>query len=738
MPKNSGSVIKVASSDKKALTALGEMEVDSSMIGNKPNLYIFTRSNHSKEIKQNFAILEYRDASGYIHIYKIESDKSLHIDEISKEFTTSEFSMQHFILSPDDSLDINMRKILFGEMSYNFEKPVYYCKKQILDSTEILFKFLSKVYKGDISNIQFSSETSHMGSAGLNSKSSSSGEESLKKLVSFFEEQGMLDSELSLSLNGGMKGYIQDETTLKLGKKQLLHLTGRDEEDYNRDEMAIKTYLVVEDKLIKNAEAIESLVRQENLSRRERNEIERIEKDPYMNSFYTSLRHKLGGTYLASSSISTGMVENKKTGITGHIGNLTKKAGEFTPLVGVGVKLIGEVLNEVDKKLEARKVDRFAKLVVDGTEMSELAEKLARKIVISELKLNAPEENVLKRIGKFLIKKASKASEGDLSLSEAMEEIKGIKENAVELAVEKVKEKAVEQATNYLDVDQQLSKYKEREAAFEKKGVKDAELAAKIILMLIYGGKLDGMNMSVSLDKKVESLFKYIKAEYTEQGTDIGEDYPEEVGQENFAANIDETTKHETSFVSEQPGSSRAAGKKSYIPKDKASMVAYDLLEKIKLSLDPNIRWFENQSLEKTFVKDLAYKIKQYYPSDSELIQVEPFLAEALSSSSKLKETIIYGSTGCCSSSDAALNNHFIQQEGFFSDVMEGVQEQIKQSMEKILCQRRENASYISEHFEQMHQLNPMPYSQSGHEGINMDALGTTSTPKDAETASIY
>lgn len=127
---------------------------------------------------------------------------------------------------------------------------------------------------------------------------------------------------------------------------------------------------------------LEALTIRENLLRSEEIKIEIVQGSPYKCAFYEALRWQLNSVYLACTAISTNMIANESRGIVGSVGSFLESISAHTPLVGIGLSLIGQVLQGIDQSAQEERVEAFVKVTVDSSEMARLAEVVARKIAI--------------------------------------------------------------------------------------------------------------------------------------------------------------------------------------------------------------------------------------------------------------------------------------------------------------------------------------------------------------------
>lgn len=310
------------------------------------------------------------------------------------------------------------------------------------------------------------------------------------------------------------------------------------------------------DKLLENISTLESLILQEQISTKVANEVSIIEKDDYTHSFYKALRRDLAGIYVASQAIATGMVANDKKGTVEKIGAVVKKAGEYTPLVGVGVKLLGDIIKVAGRYFENKKIERLAHIAIDGVEMSAFAESLAREMIKISLqeKILQKHDTLLQRIWKFTLGAAydiASTEEGVISavipydhFSKATAEAIKLAENtAEEYVVDHIGEFGTNRAIavqahgsykspnlhlvgsikKFFGIGKKLPTSQPQLTQDHDRAEMDAIKVVEAIVSLIYSGRLEYMR-STTIKDKVEELIRLVKdADVIELSCDVAD-----------------------------------------------------------------------------------------------------------------------------------------------------------------------------------------------------------------------
>ncbi len=160
-----------------------------------------------------------------------------------------------------------------------------------------------------------------------------------------------------------------------------------------------------------NVYALENIIKKEKLELNAQEELkEMIESNEYRLAFYKAVQWQLNSLYLALISIDSGIVPKQlPSGITGKVGNLLEGVSGHIPIFGIGFNVLGQILNGIDKSDRDAKlknmIDGCKSLASDAVTMTKIAEGIARKLAISDIK-NLHQQTDLDKY-KIIIDKAS-------------------------------------------------------------------------------------------------------------------------------------------------------------------------------------------------------------------------------------------------------------------------------------------------------------------------------------------
>jgi hypothetical protein len=501
--KNLGSAIKKSAIDIEKVTSLVDFNIV--LTHNNCQLSLISMAEDSStpiNLQETFILIEHRDFFGRFVAYKLSFSKG----------------KESFTFHPN-KIDTKNRKEIFGDMKYNPNRIT--CYATIVDITEEEGnKLLNKFDPKSINNI-------------TNTKAQFHAIVSLLKETLTKAEFDHIDSRWLWDT------YISNPKVKKLDKKTALKLEGPDLRDFEIEDQSfqnrtqfnglhaglnnLKTQF---DKFkYEDINILQDIINKEKLSRTEQDQLMIIENNDYLNSFYQALSWQLNATYIAVQTIVTGMGENKKRGTIGNIGKAIKMGGEYTPMVGMAIKLIGDVLQGVDKIQQNQMVCRYSHIIptADSNEMVELTRIVAINLTLSLGSLKITES---KSILQKLLNLAQTAielvenTEGDINL-ENIEEVaqQYIKEEIVEKAAEKVEEiadeikdiKTTSQLNSYIKRFFNKKSFTSSQEKNQKRGEGEAEIVAKFIIQHIFAGSINGN----SIQAKGNLIIALVKNEYT-------------------------------------------------------------------------------------------------------------------------------------------------------------------------------------------------------------------------------
>lgn len=296
--------------------------------------------------------------------------------------------------------------------------------------------------------------------------------------------------------------------------------------DANTEEIAgINERLsVLEDKLSPvKLEQLERVIERSELEEAGQRELEIIEQDACRLAFYHSVRWQMNSLYVASAAIATGMLENQKTGTVGKVGKVLDSVSGHIPFIGIGVQLIGEILQEVDKIEEGKKIEKYVELAVDNADMAKLAEHVARKLALKVGKSNIG--NDVKQ--KFMLR-LEETSENMHKVYDMAEWAAGVNSGssatgsiakATAHIYDKIKTKLSQSKGKGISKYSRLE-HQESEPETQKGGIL-AKIVVKELTKSIYAGKIAPEGRP---EEKAGELTKYITEYYEGKGINP---YPE-------------------------------------------------------------------------------------------------------------------------------------------------------------------------------------------------------------------
>lgn len=345
---------------KSKINAFSQTKEDLSLATSEPlsTDHFIISFNLSDDYK--FILFERIDVAGYYH-YQTVSERGV-------------VSKSHRIIYQD--IDTKLRKEIFGDMKYlkngSYVKPIY--------------KILS--FKQKIDNW----------SEGL----------SLEKIFNKLGVRSWQDIEKSADLK-------------TFDKNQILALTGKDLEDYQRDE----ANLVIDQQVKSLQETIASLADKISSHVSENSQVKAmIERDFFKRGFYESIKSKMNGFYLAVAAIDSGFVANDNNKITGIIGNILTKISGAVPIVGSGLAILGDLLVAVDKSVQMTMLSNYNKLASDAVDMAKFSDLIACKLLPDCQLITIPEADSLFKKIKKALKKKKEYSQTEVDLSKEIPQIK--------------------------------------------------------------------------------------------------------------------------------------------------------------------------------------------------------------------------------------------------------------------------------------------------------------------------
>ena len=226
------------------------------------------------------------------------------------------------------------------------------------------------------------------------------------------------------------------------------------------------------------------MLAKEELKTHAQEEMNQISKDPYKYSMYKTIVLLTNSFYVAMSAISTGRIKDEGKGAMGVIGSLFNEVGNDFPIFGRAVKIVGTFFTAIDNVLAQKKIQNFKNFALSSVEMAKISDKIARKLVKSELNnIKKPaSENILSLV------------ESALSVADA-----GIAQTIVE-ACNSFKEDFESRVRS-----SHLSPEERARELLEEQGKNDGEILAQAVLDTIFEGKYTST-------RSERGIYEYTKA----------------------------------------------------------------------------------------------------------------------------------------------------------------------------------------------------------------------------------
>lgn len=265
-------------------------------------------------------------------------------------------------------------------------------------------------------------------------------------------------------------------------------------------------------------EQLEKVIDKSCLEENEQKLLDTIEADLCKQSFYNSLRWQMNSLYLAATVITTDMVANQKTGTMGTVGGVLKTLADYTPIAGMAVKLLGEILVGVDAVDQKIKLEIYSKLVTDSNEMSILSEKIARKLAFDLDKINiktGKPEQIFNKAQDVYDNKVVQAAYNVASSDTGS--AAGSVYDMMKNGLKKVKayRKSTDEPKLTECVKRFVSDNYDANSSPESRAIADGEKKAKIIVKYIVGQIFAENIEDARIDKLVENITENVEQHYS-------------------------------------------------------------------------------------------------------------------------------------------------------------------------------------------------------------------------------
>lgn len=240
----------------------------------------------------------------------------------------------------------------------------------------------------------------------------------------------------------------------------------------------------------------------------------KIKSSPYLYAFLKALSLQLNAVYVASSVISSNMVE-------GTAQDLASKAGKCLdffsdqPIVGLGVKILGQVLKGYGQHRQNLRIEHYSTIVLDSVEMSKLTREIATKLALSEAIFVAKQKTASE-----LIVGAANAIL-DLSIAEVVTNICDDFQARAEIAA---RAQVFEGSSPVLAYAQRFALAYTLAPTDEQRGEHDAKIVAEIIIAHIFLGSYSGMEFSEIVDNVIKDVIAEATAPIINMDSTVSDD----------------------------------------------------------------------------------------------------------------------------------------------------------------------------------------------------------------------
>jgi hypothetical protein len=129
-----------------------------------------------------------------------------------------------------------------------------------------------------------------------------------------------------------------------------------------------------------NFEALTRVLAEDELKEKSAEQLKEIDADTYRAAFYLRIVQIINSVFIAASSISTQMVENKSSGTAGTIGDILESISPHIPFAGLVLQLMGDVFHAIDADNEEAKIKKFMEFAQNPDMIRIIADKIGRHL----------------------------------------------------------------------------------------------------------------------------------------------------------------------------------------------------------------------------------------------------------------------------------------------------------------------------------------------------------------------
>lgn len=253
----------------------------------------------------------------------------------------------------------------------------------------------------------------------------------------------------------------------------------------------VKKDLDALDEIRTHAYTLQTLIAKAELKEAQDAEKRKIKENAYQHSFYKEIISLLNGAYIVSEIVSTGLIKHDVTGTTGKIGVIAKIFSGLIPHADGVVKVFCDLLIAVDYNNQTKMIKRFKEVASTATEMEQLAEQLAIKLVLNDLNISGRKSSIMSKLAIVL----DIASHATSDASRKMLGLEQWKEILINEAVSKVADTIIKSGSTDL---------------IEKQGKEDGEIVAKMIIKMVFTNKI---GRETSIEHYVNRIAAFVEIE---------------------------------------------------------------------------------------------------------------------------------------------------------------------------------------------------------------------------------
>lgn len=154
--------------------------------------------------------------------------------------------------------------------------------------------------------------------------------------------------------------------------------------------------------LTKKAVSLEEIIENYEFSQQQKRELEALfngDDGQYNKEFYHYFVQSINAVYLASSVISTGIVQNVKSGNYATLNSIIQAIAPHIPFAGIAVQICVAVLAKLESNQQKKALDNFFNIVTSFNDIDEIAKYVAQSLLKAQLdneKLHEPQSLLTK------------------------------------------------------------------------------------------------------------------------------------------------------------------------------------------------------------------------------------------------------------------------------------------------------------------------------------------------------